>query len=357
MECQDPFHVYCRDVESEEIQNNKTNEILPDVQCPTCSEQIEGRHIPLDSVQVYSATLQKLVGLRDSTDGVLDYKSNRVHPYGHGLISNPSTLRSRYPDPLLCALCLGEVWPAEDKVVHNNGQCLALFHDKCLILDTRRDPSSWKETPEEVGILEPSRCPSCWAFIHAESEEELEAKLVLDDEIRRYERPPRRLVQLDVTLISAKSAQKLETLHPKYYDLQPGAGRPVGRLVECVICKEVKPGEATWIHRAGHCLNSFHQQCLQSWIDVPREQEGKEAWELGPTCPACRAILKERPEQPGQDSLEFGSSDIVSSFTDLPEEVQDEVIRREKEEYEGWPIVVWTDRLRPAICSEGKCCM
>lgn len=153
---------------------------------------------------------------------------------------------------------------------------------------------------------------------------------------------------IGVALASARSIRGREAAHPKYHNLQPSTGRPKDRLTECIICKEVKLGEPTCVHRAGHCLNSFHQQCLQSWIDVLRKQEGKEAWELGPTCPACRAMLKERPEQPGKDSLEFGSSDIVSSFTDLAEEVQDEVITREKEEYEGWPIVIWTDRLRPA---------
>ena len=336
------------------------NNILPNVQCPTCSEPIEGRRISLESVQVYSRTLQKLIGLRDTSNGSLDHLSDRVDVLGHGLVSNPSVLRYHHPDPLVCALCLCQVWPAEGKVVHIDPQCLALFHDKCLGLeglDFRNDENRWKESAAEVGISEPGRCPSCWRGILAETEEQTEVKIVIDEQILHGERPPRPAVRLDVALMSARSIRAREAAHPRYHDLQPSTGRPKDRPTECIICKENKAEEPTWIHRAGHCLNSCHQTCLQPWIDIPRDQEGKESWEVGPTCPACRALLKARPEAPGKDSIEFESPDVITEFEALPENVQEEVKEREEEGYDGWPIVVWTDRLRPAICSEGKCCM
>lgn len=189
MDCKNPFHVYCSEVESGEIPHTKTNDVLPDIQCPTCSEPIEGRHIPWDSIEVYSATLQKLVGLRDTSDGSLDHLSDRVDVLGHGLISNPSILRHHSADPLVCALCLCQVWPAEGKVVHIDPQCLALFHDKCLGLeglDFRNDENKWKESAADVGISEPGRCPSCWRGIIAETEEQTEAKLDMESNVVSY---------------------------------------------------------------------------------------------------------------------------------------------------------------------------
>lgn len=55
----------------------------------------------------------------------------------------------------------------------------------------------------------------------------------------------------------------------------------------------------------------------------------------------------ERPLAPMHDAVVFGSAAIETSWDQMPEEVQAEVLRREEEDFDGWPLVIWTDRLRP----------
>jgi len=57
----------------------------------------------------------------------------------------------------------------------------------------------------------------------------------------------------------------------------------------------------------------------------------------------------ERLRTPEWDAVELGDSGVEMGFEDLPEDVQSEVLRREEERYDGWPLVIWTDRLRARV--------
>lgn len=55
----------------------------------------------------------------------------------------------------------------------------------------------------------------------------------------------------------------------------------------------------------------------------------------------------ERPVAPAHGAVEFGSAEIETRFDHLPEEIRAEVLRREEDDFDEWPMVIWTDRLHP----------
>ncbi|KAK5320275.1 hypothetical protein LTR70_004638 [Exophiala xenobiotica] len=130
--------------------------------------------------------------------------------------------------------------------------------------------------------------------------------------------------------------------HPEYYDLHPHIGPAPKRSEMCIICRySIKLHEATWVHIG--------------WIEY-KKQKRQEASDdkkddLDPDCPTCRQSFMERPLAPMHDAVQFDSVAVEIRWDQMPEEVQAEVLRREEEDFDGWPLVIWTDRLRPGQIS------
>lgn len=108
--------------------------------------------------------------------------------------------------------------------------------------------------------------------------------------------------------------------------------------------------QKAWIHR-GDCNNAFHRDCLLGWV-VHKKQKRREAGEdekhnSDPDCPTCRQAFMERPLAPMHDAVDLGSAAVELEWIYLPKEIQDEVLHREEDSFDGWPLVIWTDRLRP----------
>lgn len=74
-------------------------------------------------------------------------------------------------------------------------------------------------------------------------------------------------------------------------------------------------------------------------------EDEKRDWD--PDCPTCRQVFMERPLAPMHDAVELGSAAVEVGWIHLPKEIQDEVLHREEDDFDGWPLTIWTDRLRP----------
>jgi len=340
MSCHNPLHLLCLEAEVRATPTTKTNSILPNTRCPTCLSEILGRNIPLRAVQVFYILSQTLRPIRDTTHGDMQNEwANRPHYRGRNLLINPSCLATA---KVTCALCLDDIWPAEEKVVHIDEAktCRAAFHLDCL--DGCR--------------LDAHHCPVCWEQVTGESEAETEEKLAADEAIRRGLRPARSQSSILNSAAMRHNADMMRSkAHPEYYDLHPLIGPAPKRSEMCIICRNpMKLHEATWVH-VGQCNNAFHQACLPGWIEYKKQKrqdasdDKKDDW--NPDCPTCRQSFMERPLAPTHDAVEFGSAAVETRWDHLPEEVQAEVLCREEEDFDGWPLVIWTDRLRPGQIS------
>lgn len=334
--CTNPFHVFCLETEASTTVTSTTSSILPHIRCPTCSAHIQGRCIPIRAIHVFHTPSGTLRPIHDTAKGnTQDEWTNRPHYRGRELIMNPSCLASV---KVTCALCLEDIWPAEDKVVHfdTSEACLAVFHLHCF----------------DSCLLDAHHCPTCRASVTEESEAETEHKLADDERIQQGLRPPRSPpASLTACAIQHNACVFRSQAHPFYYDLHSHKGAAPNRAKVCIICRnEIDSHEDTWIH-IDTCNNAFHAHCLPCWIEYKQQKQRevdddqKDDWR--PDCPICRAIFMERPVAPAHGAVEFGSAEIETRFDHLPEEIRAEVLRREEDDFDEWPMVIWTDRLHP----------
>ncbi|KAK5949119.1 hypothetical protein OHC33_009860 [Knufia fluminis] len=233
--------------------------------------------------------------------------------------------------------------------IGKNRMCKNHLNDE--ILEETMIENEWKRCPGcKVVIEKNGGCIN--VHVTEESEAETEHKLADDERIQQGLRPPRSPpASLTACAIQHNACVFRSQAHPFYYDLHSHKGAAPNRAKVCIICRnEIDSHEDTWIH-IDTCNNAFHAHCLPCWIEYKQQKQRevdddqKDDWR--PDCPICRAIFMERPVAPAHGAVEFGSAEIETRFDHLPEEIRAEVLRREEDDFDEWPMVIWTDRLHP----------